>query len=242
MLKSNEPADLLTACYIAAARHALVESVIPPAPVANLEEGENEDVTDRPTAFVASVGNIPIMLDNSTHELGIEVLHRELWVHEHHMPVSVLPERHSALRNYKGQLTAHFPVVSIMSGVRFILVEMTGLAGVLQDMIPRKPPVPVLDENLSEFWRDWRQWQYESRFSVLERLVAGSWCHARITMRCNNMDGTEDTEGGSAACALGYWLLNQQGEKTSVLEFLYRFEQENKLGPVMCDLLLTRPY
>lgn len=102
-------------------------------------------------------------------------------------------------------------------------------------MVPNRPPGTAYDEANQRPGPD----KVKAVFFSVQRLGG----QARIKMRCNNLDGTEDAAEGSAACAVGYWLLKEEmGRGRVVAVSTYHFEQANSLGEVKCSFILTQSY
>lgn len=189
-----------------------------------LENDEQPPARQGPktTSLMTKAGVIPVQFDSQRQVAAAEVPHK---VHTHSASttkdqiLAVQPQLSSATE--AGNMGPSFPVVSIVKGMTFTLVDFSAAPALLAQLKPGEAPKPELDEG-------WTPSHFGTIYysQLVPDTESENFIHRiRVRMIC---DGIEDPATGSGCSALAAFLALRKGGKDS--RHAFAIEQGVEMG------------
>ncbi|KAF7965054.1 hypothetical protein HWV62_42797 [Athelia sp. TMB] len=166
--------------------------------------------------IITKSGPIPITYDSSTQIATANIPH-DVHIHSRSLPSSSLFKCQPRLATNSLQLPAEFPVVSIVRGMTFVLIELPSTEMLEQVQLSADPLAVDLDEGWGE--------SFVGGYFFVKQSQAGN----RWELRTRMIDGLlEDPATGSAASTLAAFLAIHS--KSPNTDFEIKIKQGIEMG------------
>ncbi|MCJ1338963.1 hypothetical protein MMC09_004252 [Bachmanniomyces sp. S44760] len=184
--------------------------------------GAGESKTQK-ISLKTKAGSIHASYDHGSGIAEAEIPH-DVHVHQHCVRSTVLVDVQPDLEKTLGRhLGTTFPIVSIVRGMTFILVELPNVSPSLESLQGSQRAIPPEDCQFDEGWSTSYRAPYF--YSILSRETSTP---LRIRTRMIEAGFGEDPATGSAACTLASYLSLKAGGPAA--SFDYEIEQGVEMG------------